>query len=369
MTGTPNLQDRLPLTAQLLDRGCGRLHPGAQLYISHNGVCVVEAALGEAVAGEPLSVDHRMPWMSAGKPLTAASILQFIDQQHLTLDTRISEPIPEFACNGKADITLRHLLTHTAGLQPVPTGWPRQTWEQILERIIASKLRHSAIPGQFPAYDPQRTWFVLGEWLQRLTKLPFEHALRSRLFDPLSMPLSGFLSQLPTATNPPTALLHRCDEQTCRPEPDANRTDACAGPGSSYRAPARELGRFYEMLLNHGEYGGKRILSPELVQSMTTRQRIDQFDLTFQHTVDFGLGVMLDSNHHGAETVPYGFGRHCSPNTFGHGGAECAVAFADPEHQLVVALATNGRPGETLHQQRNRDVCSAIYQDLGLAVA
>ena len=165
----------------------------------------------------------------------------------------------------------------------------------------------------------------------------------------------------------PQSRLHRCDESGCRPEDEAQNGTEVPSPGSSFRAPARELGRFYEMLLAGGEWAGQRLLSHDLVRAMATRQRRDQFDLTFQHRVDFGLGVILDSNHHGRETVPYGFGRHCSPETFGHGGAECAIAFADPRHELVIAVAANGRPGEAAHHVRHREICSAIYKDLGLA--
>ena len=48
----------------------------------------------------------------------------------------------------------------------------------------------------------------------------------------------------------------------------------------------------------------------------------------------------------GAETVPYGFGRFCSEGTFGHGGAQSSIGFADPKHDLVVAWVANVRAGE-----------------------
>ena len=90
------------------------------------------------------------------------------------------------------------------------------------------------------------------------------------------------------------------------------------------------------------------------------------FDQTFQHKVDWGYGIIVNSNQYGAETVPYGFGRHASENTFGHGGAQSSVGFADPQHQLVVAAVANGCPGEELHNERFRELNSAIYEDLGL---
>jgi CubicO group peptidase (beta-lactamase class C family) len=117
---------------------------------------------------------------------------------------------------------------------------------------------------------------------------------------------------------------------------------AICRPGASARGPVRELGRFYQMLLNGGELEA------------------------FMHTLDFGMGFILNSNQYGAETVPYGYGRHASEKAFGHSGAQSSCAFADPEHGLVVSWVANGMPGERLHHKRQRAVNSAIYEWLDL---
>jgi len=65
--------------------------------------------------------------------------------------------------------------------------------------------------------------------------------------------------------------------------------------------------------------------------------------------------------------VPYGYGRFASDATFGHSGAQSSCAFADPEHELVVAWVTNGTPGERPHQKRHREINHAVYEYLNLA--
>jgi CubicO group peptidase (beta-lactamase class C family) len=125
----------------------------------------------------------------------------------------------------------------------------------------------------------------------------------------------------------------------------------------------RELARFYEMLLA----GGENVLSTGSVRELTARHRVGKFDQTFRHVMDWGLGFIINSNRYGADTVPYGFGRHASEETFGHGGAQSSTSFADPQHELVVAIAWSGAPGEAKHQQRVRDTLTALYEDLGLA--
>ena len=131
-------------------------------------------------------------------------------------------------------------------------------------------------------------------------------------------------------------------------------------PGSSCRGTALELALLYSAL-THG-----RLLKAETLREMTARQREGLFDLSFQHRVDFGLGVIANSARYGEQTVPYGYGRHASESAFGHGGAQCAIGFADPEHELSVAWVVNGLPGEPRHNKRNREVNTAIYEDLGL---
>jgi CubicO group peptidase (beta-lactamase class C family) len=91
------------------------------------------------------------------------------------------------------------------------------------------------------------------------------------------------------------------------------------------------------------------------------------YDHTFKHVLDFGLGFVLNSNQYGIDTVPYGYGSHASPRTFGHSGMQSSCALADPENQLAVALVFNGAPGEGAHDQRIRAVLGTLYEELGIA--
>jgi CubicO group peptidase (beta-lactamase class C family) len=171
-------------------------------------------------------------------------------------------------------------------------------------------------------------------------------------------------------------------------EPDLATT--CI-PGSNTRGTARELGRFYEALLRDGRSHSigpnlktlptespesqdhptknlsdkpRRLLKPETVAELIRPQRVGLFDETFQHVIDFGLGVVLNSNRYGSGTVPYGFGPVASDKAFGHGGSQSSIAFADPERDLVVVVICNGRPGEGRHQRRMRQILEALEEDL-----
>jgi len=65
--------------------------------------------------------------------------------------------------------------------------------------------------------------------------------------------------------------------------------------------------------------------------------------------------------------VPYGYGPHAGPRTWGHSGARSSTAFHDPDAALTVAIAVNGMPDDESHRARFERLLTAIYQDLGLA--
>jgi CubicO group peptidase (beta-lactamase class C family) len=120
------------------------------------------------------------------------------------------------------------------------------------------------------------------------------------------------------------------------------------------------------MLRRGGELDRTRVLKEETVRAMTMRQRSGLHDQTFRTTIDWGLGVILNSSHYGPG-IPYQFGPHASPETFGHGGSQSSTGFCDPRHDLVVALLFNGACGEAKHDKRLRSALAALYSDLGLA--
>ncbi len=342
-----------------------RAHLGVQLFVSRDGEALIDAAFGEARESVPMQRDSIMLWFSAGKPLTAVAIGQLVERGLLTWHTRVAEIIPEFAQNGKDAVTVWHLLTHTAGMRNADAGGASNADEKLVW-IYSQPLEPNWVPGERAGYHVKASWQVLGEIVRRLSGKPIEEFLSSDLFLPLGMSDSSLTLSEARVTNlgPRLAFVYDTSDGTPRPKEGWNSLEGFTRPrpGGSARGPVRELGRFYEALLNRGE----SVLRPETVELMTSRQRIGMFDETFQFKMDWGLGFIINSNREGFQ-MPYGFGRHASPDTFGHSGNQASCAFADPVQRLVVAWACNGMPGERKHQQRQRAINNAIYEDLGLA--
>lgn len=363
---------RFPRTVAVIEKGRRQnLHFGLTVSIRRGGEALAEFSVGETPDGAPLEPWHLMPWLSAGKPLTAVAVMREVERGRLHLDQSIAEVIPEFGVKGKQGITLKHVLIHMCGLDLAPVGWPQAPWDSIIGRICERGIRQGFVVGHDAAYDPSRSWFILGELLHRVDgRMPHE-IVQDDICRSIGMS-STWMAMTPAeyAVNAPRiGKVAARDEQGQLKQTHSWTEAFCTAPspGSSLRGPIGELALFYEMLLQGGTLNGVRILTAETIARMTMRHREGLFDSTFQHKVDFGLGLLIDSNCYGVETVPYGFGRYSSSKSFGHGGAQSSIGFCDPQHGLVVAWAANGTPGEAQHNRRNRELNSAIYLDLGLA--
>ncbi len=362
---------QLPSTLQHLEEGMAAgLHIGAQLYVEQNGTVRADLAIGEAQDGVPLRPDTLMLWLSSGKPVAAVAIGQLLERGDLDLDDRITKYIPHFGSRGKQDITLRHLLTHTSGFRGADIDWPDAEWADIIDRIAYSKMEPNWVAGEKAGYHVATSWFILGELVRCVDGRPYEEFVRHEIFLPLGM--HHCFVGIPQADldylGDQVAVMQRTSGDS--PEPHAYHASEAGyitpHPGANAHGPIRELGRFYRMLLNQGEFEDARILEPETVELLTRRHRIGMFDETFKRTMDWGLGFIVNSSHYGEAHLPYGYGAHASPDAFGHSGAESSCGFADPAHDLVVCWVCNGAPGEARHQRRQHAINTAIYEDLGL---
>jgi len=348
-------------------------HLGAQVVASLRGRTVIDLAVGEAAPGVPMTPDTLMLWMSATKPIVAAAVMQRVERGELALDDPVAAHLPAFATGGKDAITIRHLLTHTGGFRHVPIRFPEQSWRQIIETICAAPIERGWEPGKTAGYHPRPSWFILGELVQRATDQPLPEYLRDKLFKPLGM--TDCFVGMPEAAYERYHAAQRIGmmpdtegrQLAAHPRTTRPWLTACA-PASNGIGPARQLARFYLMLLGGGTLDGNRVLQPDTVEQMTHRQRAGAYDLTFQHRMDWGLGMMLDKPDRRGR-MPYGHGRHASPGTFGHGGMQSSAAFADPAHGLAVAAVFTGMPGERVHQRRIDELLTALYEALGLGSA
>jgi CubicO group peptidase (beta-lactamase class C family) len=361
-----------PRAAALIEQGAEEgLHHGAQCYASLEGACVGSFAYGEARPDHPMTDETVMLWMSAAKPLTAVAVGQLVEAGEAAFDDSVTRWLPAFAAKGKSSITVRHLLEHTAGLRGADREWQAEEWDAAVHRLCAQPVDADWTPGAKAGYHIEGTWYILGALIEKISGLSFCDYVREYIFDRLELSNSylGVPAEHLSELVPRLGYVYQLRQGELVPHPFANRPEAVTQvrPAGNGRGPARELGRFYEDLLAGWQQDESALLKQETIRMMTSRSREGLFDETFRHQMDWGLGFMPDNNRYGADTVPYSFGRHASSDSFGHGGAQSAMAFADPVHALVLIVVFNGMPGEPRHQRRMRAVLPALYEDLGLA--
>jgi len=344
---------------------------GAQLYVSCRGEVLADLAVGNAREGVEMTTGTLMTWFSMTKAVTAVAVAQQWERGALDIEAPVVLYLPEFAGDpghdpAKRRITIRHLLTHTAGIpnaDAIHAGTPwRESRADSLARIYAAPVEYE--PGTRAGYHAAAGMNVLGEVVARVSDIPYERYVRDEIFGPLEMadcwvgmPVDRYesygdrIGHMHVTESGEAVRLAGIDSARATSEPM---------PGANGRGPVNQLGRFYEMLLGRGERAGARLLSPVTVAAISARHRTELLDESYGVVMDWGLGLPVDW---------YATGRHSSRRAFGHGGHQSSVAFCDPEHDLVVAVVCNGMPGRERHSARLDAISSAIYVDAGIADA
>jgi CubicO group peptidase (beta-lactamase class C family) len=344
-------------------------HPGAQVCVWQAGRSVVDWAWGEAAPGVPMRTDSLVHWLSMTKPVVAVGVARCVEEGGLRLDDPVARYVPEFAVHGKDTVMVGHLLTHTCGFRQADLVAEELPWAELVARVCGTRMEPRWVPGEKAGYHLGGSWIMLGELIRRVTGQPVDEWVREQIFEPLGMKdcWLGIPLEKQADYGERISPTYLTENGTAGPHPVWSSPEGVARvlPGSNGRGPVGGLVRFYRALLNGGELDGVRILREETVREWTGRRRCGMFDHTFKCVFDWGYGFAVNTPPPESGSLPYGFGPHASPDTFGHGGSQCATAFADPAHGLVVAVAFNGRPGEMRHHARMRAVLSALYEDLG----
>lgn len=308
---------------------------GAVTLVAHRGKIVHLAAVGRADvdANRPMAEDSIFAIASMTKPITATAVMILQDEGKLSLDDPVSKYIPEFRDARLAgepveqEITLRHVLTHTSGLtgSQQNEGTLENTARQLARRPLAFA------PGARWEYSPGLT--VAGRVVEVVSGKPFEEFLDDHIFQPLGMKDTTFH---------PNPEQQKRMARLYKPGPDKKSLQAAGhwlsdltaertpNPSGGLFSTAADLAQFYQMILNGGELGGRRIVSAAAVKQMTTVQTGD-LKTGFTPGNGWGLGWCVVRE-------PQGVSRMLSAGTYGHGGAFGTQGWVDPQRKMIFVL-------------------------------
>lgn len=344
----------------------GRL-AGAVVLVARERRVVYQKAFGhrDIESGAEMTEDAIFRIASQSKALISTGIMLLQEQGKLLISEPLASYIPEFASTtvavrndeggyeiepGRRPITLRDLLTHTAGIS-YGTGTAKDRWEAAgiqgwyfadrEEPVGDTVARMASLP--FEAHPGDRWVYgyntdILGAVIERAGGQPLDQFLREQLLEPLDMKDTHFYLPESKAGRLTTVYSARADGLERAPDPGhmVGQGHYLQGPRTSFSggaglvSTARDYSRFLRMMLGGGKLDGRRILSRKTVELMTT-DHLGGID--FRPGQGFGLGfyVVEDVGLRGAPG---------SVGEYGWGGAYHSTYWVDPAEDLVVVYMT-----------------------------
>ncbi|MGI6099896.1 MAG: beta-lactamase family protein [Lentisphaerae bacterium] len=316
---------------------------GCQVAVFVAGELVVDASAGVTDSGGSTPVDSRtlFPIFSAGKGVVTTAFLRLVERGLVGLDQRVGEIWPEYACNGKEETTVRHILQHRSGVcirTPYDTIGQIAEWDVMCARVAAAKPVFP--PGSATRYQTINYSWLLGELAQRITGKPLPLILEEEVYGPAG--LRDLFFGVPDRELPRVARLPRGPGLPPVPENPPcwdysleeimnNRVirQACL-PGFNCISTAVDLARHYSLLLDSETRN--RLLRRETVRAACamTLAPDDAPPSSPAAWCTHGLGYVV--SHPDAD----GIGQR-----FGHGGYGGANGQAFQRERLAYAYTRN----------------------------
>lgn len=362
------------------------LHPAIQVCLRHKGRVVLNRAIGHGWGNGPddspdtekILATPETPFCvySAAKAISSTVVHMLVERGYFSLDDRVCDYLPEYTSHGKDRTTIRHVMTHSAGV-PIHTG-PRPD----VTKVNDSEYTRQQLAALKPVYRPGLihiyhglTWGpLIREIVSAATGRNIRDILAEEILEPLKFRWTNY------GVRPEEVDLVAPSHVTGKPlpAPVAAAFRAAVGgtpdriiplsntplfltsivPSSSTVSNADELSRFAEILRRGGELDGVRILRPETLRAATAPCRRIRPDVaTGLKPMRWGTGYMLGGKRFGP------FGRN-TESAFGHTGLVDIAVWADPARSLSAAVVSSGKPGAHFETNRYPAVLNRIAEQI-----
>lgn len=311
-------KDKLDEAVALAERQTASGEVSAAALHVHQDTFVLNRGFGKAQTADTVFL-----LASITKPMTTTAVLLLADRAKLSLSDPVKKFIPEFSGGDRDSITLRHLVTHTSGLPDMlPDNTELRKRHAPLKDFVAGTCKTPLLfkPGSECRYQSMGI-LLAAEIVERLTLMRLRRFLQMELFDKLGLKKTALgLGKHKIAD---TALSQVTGDDDWNWNSPYWR--GLGAPWGGAHSTAPEVAKFIEMFQNPDN----GILKPETTRLALTNQNAGL-------NKAWGIGWMIE---------PGGFGKSCSPRTYGHWGSTGTVAWHDPQSRLTCVLLTT-KPAE-----------------------
>jgi CubicO group peptidase (beta-lactamase class C family) len=318
--------------------------PGAVLFIGNKHNILYKKAYGYRDYSEnawPVKTSTLFDLASLTKVIaTTSAIMKLYEQQKLDLNAAVANYIPQFAQNGKADVTIRNLLLHNSGF---PAGKPFykfcKTEQEAYDSLYAMPLRYKT--GTKTIYS-DLGFITLGKIVETISKEPLEVFIHKNFFTPLRMkdtmfnPHDLWIRIAPTEPE----YNYRMTKKTGKPKNKITQLMGGVAGHAGLFSSAEDLSRIALLFLNKGVYNGKSYLNKSTIKLFNTRQSENS-----TRALGWDTG-----NGNPNRQISHLF----SESAFGHTGFTGTSIWMDPELNLFVILLTNRTYEMTDRNEINR---------------
>jgi len=333
--------------------------PGAVVEIGHGGRVVFRKAYGERSlepTREAMTLDTIFDMASLTKPLmTATAVMQLCEQGKLSFNDPVTKYLPEFAANGKQDITIRQLLTHYSGLPP--DLLLEEPWEGKAEAFRQAFAIQPATPAGVRFVYSDINYIVLGALVEKLSGMPEDEYVREKIIAPLGLQNTGYLPPVEWRDRiAPTQYEHGVMLRGVVHDPTARRMGGVAGHAGLF-STADDVAVYAQNLLDRLAGKPSRFpLSRAILEKMVTPET----PATATALRGFGWDIESPYSSNRGEIFPVG--------SFGHTGFTGTSLWIDPvsdTYVIVLANAVHPNGGKSVVALR-RTIADAAAAALGI---
>lgn len=385
---------RFEAVAQAFRQQIRRTTGGAAIAVYHRGELVVDLWGGRRNdEGEPWQRDSLAMCFSTTKGLTSTALHILADRELVSYEAPVAEYWPEFAMGGKGQVTVAHVLTHSAGLHRIRSIIDRAErmldWDHMVDALARATPAYE--PGTRNGYHALTYGWLVGEIVRRVSGQPLDCFVQSELAEPLG--LDGLYLGCPPEQRHRVAPLEPIGHLVMTPRPlrfvgrvvgeqvgkfaslvrspvnprrmintlvprgiedvlyGAEIMDAAVPAANGYFT-ARSLARMYALIACGGTLGGVALLSPKTVGEMgVIRSRRRDLVLAIPMRWRYGYHMV-------------GTTRGVLNSAFGHFGFGGSGGWADPSRELALAMVCNRGSGTPIGDLRLLRLGAAVMSSL-----